>query len=45
MSILKDDRRFGTDEEREEWEREMLWEYRRDAERDRWMMEDDDEEI
>lgn len=34
MSILKDDRRLGSDEEREEWEREMLWEYRRDAERD-----------
>lgn len=44
MSILRDDRRFGTDEEREEWECEMLREYRRDAERDRQMMEDDDEE-
>lgn len=28
MSILNDSRRYGTDQEREEWESEMNWEYR-----------------
>lgn len=29
MSILNDDRRFGSDEERAEWQQEMKEEYRR----------------
>ena len=28
MSILNDHRRYGSDEEREEWESEVKWEYR-----------------
>lgn len=28
MSILNDDRQFGSDEEREEWEQEVKREYR-----------------
>lgn len=28
MSILNDDRQYGTDEEREEWEQEVNREYR-----------------
>ena len=28
MSIHNDDRRYGTDQEREEWESELKWEYR-----------------
>lgn len=30
MSILNDSRRYGTDEEREEWQREVMLEYRRE---------------
>lgn len=29
MSILNDDRKYGTEEEREEWKREVKDEYRR----------------
>ena len=28
MSILNDYRRYGTDEEYEEWKQELKWEYR-----------------
>ena len=30
MSILNDSRRYGTDQERAEWEEELKWEYRGD---------------
>ena len=34
MSILNDDRRYGTDQEREEWESELKWEYRNEYQPD-----------
>lgn len=30
MSLMNDYRRYGTDQEREEWDREVAWEYRRE---------------
>ena len=30
MSILNDDRRFGSDEERSEWQQEVNYEYRKE---------------
>ena len=30
MSIHNDDRRYGTDQERAEWEEELKWEYKRE---------------
>ena len=46
MSILSDDRRYGTDDERAEWKQEVNYEYRKqeyDDERyEERMMQDDD---
>ena len=37
MSIYNDDRRYGTDEERREWEQEMMYEARKQAYEDEEM--------
>lgn len=31
MSLMNDYRRYGTDEEREEWKQELKWEYREES--------------
>ena len=42
MSILTDDRQYGTDEERVEWIQERDYEYRKQESMDRDKMEDDE---
>ena len=44
MSILADDRQYGTDEERAEWIQERDYEYRKQESMDRDRMEDEEYE-
>lgn len=44
MSILNDDRRYGSDEEQAEWKSEMIAEYRRQEAYDRECEQEEEDE-
>lgn len=45
MSIHNDDRQYGTDEERREWEQELKAEYRKQEYDDRCEESEDEEQV